>query len=172
MSGPLWNFEGSRFSYVPIAADDLDQLYAWLKRPHVAEWWDIDPKAEFLRDKQQQIMGDVWNGFVVHKQLKPVCYIETWRQGLSDEPWWPGERHGMVSVDMFIIDPADLYRGLGSKILADLAVCVLRDKDIDLVTIDPQPGNAAAIRCYQKAGFRVLGVYPTPDGPSLYLVKW
>jgi hypothetical protein len=34
---------------------------------------------------------------------------------------------------------------------------------------DPAPTNLRAIRCYQKAGFRIIRNIVTPDGPAIYM---
>ena len=44
------------------------------------------------------------------------------------------------------------------------------DPNVTKVQTDPSPDNARAIRCYEKAGFRPVGVVQTPDGPALYMV--
>ena len=35
---------------------------------------------------------------------------------------------------------------------------------------DPDPTNAQAIRCYEKAGFHAVSNIVTPDGPALLMV--
>ncbi len=67
----------------------------------------------------------------------------------------PSYRH--ASVDLFV-DPAHHGRGVGT-----LAVGLLVRYLIDVlghhrVTIDPAAANAAAIRTYEKVGFRAVGV--------------
>ena len=45
------------------------------------------------------------------------------------------------------------------------------DSAVTRVQTDPSPDNARAIRCYEKAGFRRVGVVATPDGPALLMVQ-
>ena len=78
----------------------------------------------------------------------------------------------MVSIDLFIVTEDLCNKGLGTQILTEVSDCVLRDADVDTVVIDPNPKNIGAIRCFEKAGFRNLAVYETPDGPSLFMVKY
>jgi aminoglycoside 6'-N-acetyltransferase-1b len=41
------------------------------------------------------------------------------------------------------------------------------------IQTDPAPTNLRAIRCYEKAGFRKVGIVDTPDGPALLMViEW
>jgi aminoglycoside 6'-N-acetyltransferase len=56
------------------------------------------------------------------------------------------------------VDP-DLHgRGIGSDALQTLVEHLLTDRDHHRVTIDPAADNAAAVRCYDRAGFRSVGV--------------
>jgi RimJ/RimL family protein N-acetyltransferase len=45
----------------------------------------------------------------------------------------------------------------------------LPDPEVTVVHTDPAPHNGRAIRCYEKAGFRQVGVMETPDGPALLM---
>ena len=44
------------------------------------------------------------------------------------------------------------------------------DPQVTRIQTDPDPRNARAIRCYEKAGFRAVGEVRTPDGVALLLV--
>jgi aminoglycoside 6'-N-acetyltransferase len=39
------------------------------------------------------------------------------------------------------------------------------------VITDPEPGNARAIRAYEKAGFRKERLVDTPNGPALLMLR-
>jgi aminoglycoside 6'-N-acetyltransferase Ib len=38
------------------------------------------------------------------------------------------------------------------------------------IQADPAPTNLRAIRCYEKVGFRRVGVVSTPDGTAMLMV--
>lgn len=67
----------------------------------------------------------------------------------------PNYRH--ARIDIFIA-PALQNRGFGTDALALLLEYLLRERGHHRVTIDPAATNHAAIRCYEKAGFRRVGV--------------
>ena len=67
----------------------------------------------------------------------------------------PKYRH--ASVDLFL-DPALHGRGIGTDALRCLVRHLIEDRGHHRVTIDPAVDNAAAIRSYEKAGFRRIGV--------------
>jgi aminoglycoside 6'-N-acetyltransferase len=67
----------------------------------------------------------------------------------------PDYRHAMVDV---FIDPALHGRGLGTEALRRTVEHLTRERGHHRITIDPAAHNAAAIRTYEKVGFRPVGV--------------
>jgi len=82
----------------------------------------------------------------------------------SEEPE-PNYRH--AQIDLFV-DPALHNRGLGTKALRQVVRLLIEQRGHHRITIDPSTGNAAAIRTYEKIGFRPVGVLRSyernPDG--------
>ncbi|MCF7799992.1 acetyltransferase [Candidatus Babeliales bacterium] len=46
---------------------------------------------------------------------------------------------------------------------------MVEDKGL-IVVVDPDPENKAAIRCYEKIGFKKIGEFQAPWGPALVMV--
>ncbi|GGY36979.1 GNAT family N-acetyltransferase [Streptomyces omiyaensis] len=67
----------------------------------------------------------------------------------------PDYRH--AGIDLFL-DPSVHGRGLGTDAVRTLARHLVDDHGFHRLVIDPAADNAAAIRCYEKAGFRPVGV--------------
>ena len=67
----------------------------------------------------------------------------------------PKYRH--ASIDIFL-DPALHGRGLGTHAIRLLATHLIEDRGHHRITIDPAAHNAQAIRAYEKAGFKPVGV--------------
>ncbi|KOG13970.1 MULTISPECIES: GNAT family N-acetyltransferase [Streptomyces] len=67
----------------------------------------------------------------------------------------PGYRH--AGIDLFL-DPSVHGRGLGTDAVRTLARYLVDDCGYHWLVIDPAADNAAAIRCYEKVGFRAVGV--------------
>ena len=53
--------------------------------------------------------------------------------------------------------------------IAAFVARLFEDPAVTKIQIDPDPENARAIRCYEKVGFRRVGVVDTPDGPALLM---
>lgn len=66
-----------------------------------------------------------------------------------------------VSIDLYIGDPAFLHRGLGRAALAGYLreVVFARYPEERRATIGHEPGNTAALRCSEAAGFRRIGTF-------------
>ena len=69
----------------------------------------------------------------------------------------PEPRYRHAAVDLFL-DPALHGRGIGTEVLRRVVRQLIDERGHHRVTIDPAAANAAAIRAYEKAGFRRVGV--------------
>ncbi|WP_236718306.1 GNAT family N-acetyltransferase [Actinoplanes sp. TFC3] len=67
----------------------------------------------------------------------------------------PEYRH--ASIDIFV-DPAAHGRGLGTDAVRALVAYLVEVEGFHRIVIDPAADNRAAIRCYEKAGFRAVGI--------------
>jgi aminoglycoside 6'-N-acetyltransferase len=67
----------------------------------------------------------------------------------------PKYRH--ASIDVFL-DPALHGRGLGSEAVRRVVRHLIEERGHHRLTIDPAVANVAAVRAYEKAGFRAVGV--------------
>ncbi len=67
----------------------------------------------------------------------------------------PTYRH--ASIDLFL-DPAHHGRGVGTLAVGLLVRYLIDARGHHRITIDPAAANAAAIRTYEKVGFRPVGV--------------
>ena len=78
----------------------------------------------------------------------------------------PGSR----GIDQSIGVPELLGRGHGSAFIRQFIEGKLASGAPRIVT-DPDPGNARAIRAYEKAGFSKTKLVDTPDGVALLMVR-
>jgi aminoglycoside 6'-N-acetyltransferase len=67
----------------------------------------------------------------------------------------PKYRH--AGIDLFL-DPALHSRGLGTEAVRRVVRHLIDDRGHHRITIDPAAANAAAIRVYEKVGFKPVGV--------------
>jgi aminoglycoside 6'-N-acetyltransferase len=121
-------------------APELRRIHA---TPAVARWWgpppDDFPHAD---DPDATRLTILLDGAVAGL----IQYYEE-----------PEPRYRHASIDLFL-DPALHGRGLGTEALRQLVARLVDDHGHHRITIDPAAENAAAIRSYEKAGFRPVGV--------------
>jgi aminoglycoside 6'-N-acetyltransferase len=136
----------------PLRRGDAPALRAIHERPEVAEWWGAMDE-EFPFDEPQSTR------FTVLVEDRPAGLIQF---GEEKEPDY---RHAWIDV---FIDPELHNRGLGTDAVATLARHLFAERGHHRITIDPAADNAAAIRSYEKAGFRPVGLmrsaWRDPDG--------
>jgi len=161
------------FDFRPLAHADLPLLHAWLGRPHWTEWWG---PAGTLDEVQAEYGAWIADPRQVQPHIalldgRPLGYIQSYVAMGSGEGWWEDETDpGVRGIDQSIADAADLGRGLGTQMVTAFVARLFRDPAVTRVQTDPDPRNARAIRCYEKAGFRAVGEVVTPDGPALLMV--
>jgi len=127
----------------PLAARDEQDLLRIHREPEVVRWWDEpEPGFPWSDDREATRLTIELDGAVAG--LIQFC-----------EELTPKYRH--ASMDLFL-DPALHGRGLGTAAVRLLAEHLTRARGHHRITIDPAASNLAAIRAYEKAGFRRVGV--------------
>jgi len=108
----------------------------------VARWWDL-PGEDFPWDEPQS--------------TRLVIEVDGSVAGLVQfyEEQEPKYRH--AGIDLFI-DPALHGRGIGSEVVRQVVVRLIDELGHHRLTIDPAVENLAAIRAYEKVGFRRVGM--------------
>jgi aminoglycoside 6'-N-acetyltransferase len=126
----------------PLSESDVAELRRILAEPDVARWWDA-PEDDFplADDPDSTRLTMVVDGAVAGM----IQFSE------EDEPKY---RH--AAIDLFV-DPAVRGRGIGPAAIRQV-VAMLLERGHHRITIDPAVANTAAIRAYEKAGFRRVGV--------------
>jgi len=125
---------------VPADAGSLRELLA---TPEVGAWWGPVP-ADFPMEDDPDATR--WSILLEDRIAGLVQF--------GEEPE-PDYRHAWIDV---FVDPALHSRGLGTDAVATLCRHLLDGRGHHRITIDPAADNDAAIRCYEKAGFRRVGV--------------
>jgi aminoglycoside 6'-N-acetyltransferase len=133
---------GHELELRPLAAEDAAELLRLHATPGVARFWG-EPEDGFpLADEPEQ--------------TRLTILVDGRVAGLIQfgEETHPRYRH--ATIDLFL-DPALHGRGIGTEALRLLCEHLIRERAHHRLTIDPAADNQAAIRCYEKAGFRPVG---------------
>ena len=130
----------------PLIVEDVPRLVEIGRQPEVARWWtsitpdQLTAKAEGRDDAP---------GLAVVVDGRVVGMIQ---YGEEDDP-----EYRSASIDIFLSTEVH-GRGLGTDAVRTLARWLVRERGHHRVTIDPAVENPAAVRAYEKAGFRPVGV--------------
>ena len=126
----------------PLEAGDEAELLRIHQTPEVLRWWD-EPDEAFPWDEPQSTR------FTIEVDSAIAGLIQYW------EELEPKYRH--AGMDLFL-DPALHGRGIGSEAVRRVALVLFRERGHHRITIDPATSNLAAIRSYEKVGFKPVGV--------------
>ncbi len=69
----------------------------------------------------------------------------------------------VYGLDVFIGEPDLWDRGLGTRAVSLMVRYLFQRLKADQVVVDPETWNTRAVRCYQKAGFRILKRLPAHE---------
>ena len=127
----------------PLAERDVDDLLRIHGTREVRRWWDAPDDGFPLGDDPDTTRLVIEVGGRVAGMVQ-----------FSEESD-PKYRH--ASIDVFL-DPAFHGRGIGTEAVRRVARRLIDEHGHHRITIDPAAENAAAIRSYEKAGFRPVGV--------------
>src|SRR5690349_15452359 len=116
------------------------------RQPSVMRWWGA-PDLGDLRAKARDRTDEA--AFAIEHAGELVGLIQYWEEGEPDF------RH--AGIDLFVGDEHQ-GRGLGTDAVRTLARYLVHERGHHRLTIDPAADNVAAIRCYEKVGFRSAGV--------------
>ena len=127
----------------PLADGDEAELLRIHRTPEVARWWGAPDEGFPWIDEPGstrltiEVEGAVAGLIQFSEELEP--------------------RYRHAAIDLFL-DPALNRRGLGTEAVRRVVRHLIDDRGHHRITIDPAAANAAAIRAYEKAGFRPVGI--------------
>jgi aminoglycoside 6'-N-acetyltransferase len=147
------------FQFKSLENLHLSFIYQWLQNPHVSEWY---------RSKQQWTQEEVEKkyhpeklrlkrieAFIIYFNRFPIGYIQKYH--VHDYPWEQFDQAKLplklAGIDLFIGDPNFIQQGMGSHIIKQFLTEQI-EPFFEGCLVDPRHDNLAAIRCYEKVGFK------------------
>jgi aminoglycoside 6'-N-acetyltransferase len=142
-----------------VTEEDVSRLVSILQEPAVAARWGRPGDDS---DLEADVRGDFLgldSAFAIDVEGEVIGAIET------TEELTPQYRS--AGIDLFLTTERH-NQGLGTDAIRTMARYLIEERGHHRLTIDPAADNAAAIRCYEKVGFRPVGVMRRyeqgPDG--------
>jgi aminoglycoside 6'-N-acetyltransferase len=146
-ASPQPTLRGPRVTIRPGGPGDGARLHAVLAEPSVTRWWgEPEPAgqiaADLLGDGETVLLvievgGQVAGGIQYHEEPDPM-----YRQ---------------AGIDIFL---GGRYQGQGAgpEAIGLLSEFLFTERGHHRITIDPAAANQQVVRCYEKVGFRPVGV--------------
>jgi aminoglycoside 6'-N-acetyltransferase len=156
MTMPL-TLPGARVLLRPLEEGDFGRLAEIGAEPEVARWWPDIAVAELAEKAAGEEDGTV--ALTVEREGRVVGMIQ------FHEETTPDFRH--AGIDIFLATESH-GQGLGADAVRTLARHLFDERGHHRLTIDPAAANERAIRCYERVGFRRVGImrryWRGPDG--------
>lgn len=153
----------------PVVSSDWPRIEGWLARPDIQRWWGSREAALAEIRLVTQTPSAICR--VIMAGGEPVGYAHA-----IDAAYWGaalpgGMPAGTWDADIFIAAPEHRGRGAGHKALRDLASEVFSTTLAPAMSVFVPVENEAAVRAYEKAGFRWACVWEDPiSGPEWMLL--
>ena len=153
----------------PFSRDDLPMMAAWLATPHLRAWWgDPEEQLSLVTEDMDNPLMDQQIGLIAESAF---AYLQSYPCHAWGAPQFQDRPAGSQSVDMCVGPANMLGHGHGAAILRLYAKTLVARGAKDVV-IDPDPGNARAVRCYRRAGFRDVAIRASEDGTPVLVMDF
>ena len=126
-------------TFRPLTDDDRPALRAMLHAPEVARWW-----PPYAIDEHK---GETRFAIEVDGELAGMIQYDE----EIERDWKQAE------VDIFL-GPAFIGRGIGTEAMRAMVDLLVEERGHHRVVLGTEVDNVAAQRCYEKAGFRKVGI--------------
>lgn len=156
-------------TFRPIVDADVTLLVAWLRDPEVGAWWegttveydDAYVRAEMFHSDDEDHVTQA----IVELDGVPIGFQQWY--SLESEPE-AMSKYGLVAADQAfgidqLIGESSLHgRGIGTRQVRAVTDWLLGPDcpRAQRVVTDPVVENSRAVRCYEKAGFRIVQRLP------------
>ena len=125
--------------------DDLDAIHAVLSDPRATLWWS-EPPHETLDESRRWLDAMITNG-----PDHPDFVIELDGRVIGKAGFW-----NLPDVG-YILHPDCWGQGLAAEAVGAAIDHVFETRDLDMLTADVDPENAASIRLLERLGFMPAG---------------
>lgn len=162
--------EAPIFNFKLVTETDLSLLFTWFQQPYISQLWKEPTDWAIFREKYVRRMSEQeFFPFLAYIDKKPIAYIKYHHVNDEDRAVFPDVTipEGSMGIDLFIGDSDYLNKGYGVRLLTEFIEFVKKlEPSCTTIMIDPAVDNLRAIKCYQKVGFKIIGEYITPYGPT------
>lgn len=148
--------DGEHVVLRPLRVEDVERVAEIQSESEVVRWWGPPNEAELRRQAEG---CDQAKALAIEREGELIGLIQ------YQEENEPDFRH--AGIDLFLASHAQGH-GLGTDAVRTVARYLIEERGHHRLTIDPAADNVAAIRAYEKVGFRPVGrmreYWRSPEG--------
>ena len=145
--------------------NDKTLLLKWLTDERILNFWegkssvfDLDRVTEkYYSEEDVEIIRTI-----IEYDGKSIGYVQMYKLNdeLLNEYEYPVTDKVVYGIDQFIGEPEYWDKGIGTKFMKLVLQYLTKEKNADIIILDPHADNPRAIRCYEKVGFKKIKLLP------------
>ena len=145
--------------------NDKTLLLKWLTDERILNFWegkssvfDLDRVTEkYYSEEDVEIIRTI-----IEYDGKSIGYVQMYKLNdeLLNEYEYPVTDKVVYGIDQFIGEPEYWNKGIGTKFMKLVLQYLTKEKNADIIILDPHADNPRAIRCYEKVGFKKIKFLP------------
>lgn len=150
---------------------EYELIDRWLSSVQVSEFYNTHPVGiENIKKKYQARVQGTFGikCMIIEYNTWPIGYLQFYKMDYEDYEINKlrdnlKQYENIYAVDIFIGESGYVGKGIGTKVMKLICKYIFNTRKCDLVIIDPNIYNTRAIRCYEKAGFKKVGIISKRD---------
>jgi aminoglycoside 6'-N-acetyltransferase len=137
-----------------MRSSDVDLIDRWDTDPDVAAFGGGSGWYDWPAELRRQV---AWRELLIAEQDgRPVGFVQLIDAAEEEFHYWGDIEAGTWAIDIWIGDPSDRGRGIGSEVMRQALDRCFERHGAHSVVIDPIATNERAIRFYQRLGFEFV----------------
>jgi aminoglycoside 6'-N-acetyltransferase len=152
----------------PATRGDDALIERWIRTPDIQRWWGDTATAfaevQLARQSESALCR------IIEAAGRPVGYA----QAIDAALWGPqlpdGMPPGTYDVDLFVAEPSVRGLGVGAAALDLIVAEVFATTLAMAVSVFASLRNEAAVRAYEKAGFRWVRILEDPSSGPMWMM--
>lgn len=134
-------------------AADAGLLRRWDEQPHVRA---ADPGGDWAWDDELPRTAPWRELLIAEHEGRPIGFVQILDAAEEPTGYWGPCPAGTRAIDIWIGEPSDLGRGLGTLMMQAALERCFDDPGIQAVVVDPLAENVRAHRFYERLGFHFV----------------
>ena len=148
-----------------INENDKNLLLKWLTDERVLNFWEGKSAVFDLKRITEDFYSEEEVEFIktiIEFNNNPIGYCQMYKlnEELLNEYEYPLTNKIVYGIDQFIGEPEYWGKGIGTKFMKLVLQYLTKEKNAEIIILDPHADNPRAIRCYEKVGFKKIKFLP------------